>query len=61
MATSNLSKVGHVYPPLETFTMTEEAAKAYAAATDDKNPRYPAAAPPMSAVISPGASSSERS
>jgi acyl dehydratase len=51
MATSNLSRIGHVYPPAEPFTMTTEAASAYAAATDDKNTRYPAVAPPMSAVI----------
>ena len=50
MATSNLDRIGHTYPA-DTFTMTSDAAKAYAAATDDSNPRYPAIAPPMSAVI----------
>ena len=50
MATSNRERIGHSYPA-QSFTMTRDAASAYAAATDDPNPRYPAEAPPMSAVI----------
>lgn len=47
---SNKDKVGAEYPGAR-YTMTAEAAKAYAAATDDASARYPAIAPPMAAVI----------
>ena len=47
---SNRARIGHSYAP-ESFTVTREIAAAYAAATDDANPRYPDVAPPISAVI----------